>query len=298
MIDEDDNGTENNSGESMTAIISGAAPKQLRQAYVVVPAKLRLVTLCAFLKSTFGVAGVRCEQRKNKLVIFLSCCGSVDFIYKLLGEVGGGQANTQTNKSKTTTSSESSPNQNDDSDTNDDEIKSTTTTQSSSVPIALMGSLLPNIPLYKLHGNMPQNDRSRVYTEFCAASQGVLVCTDVAARGLHLPQVDQIIQYDVPCDIRDYVHRVGRTARLGKEGDALLFLLPSEMAYIDILKGQGMQTILVAMEDILSRLTNSNRRSDYEQMATQLQLQFERWVLSQNEASNSKEKLIISKMIS
>ncbi|RKP22289.1 P-loop containing nucleoside triphosphate hydrolase protein, partial [Syncephalis pseudoplumigaleata] len=142
-----------------------------------------------------------------------------------------------------------------------------------------------NTPLYRLHGNMPQTDRQRVYTEFCAASQGVLVCTDVAARGLHLPGVDQIVQYDAPCDIRDYAHRVGRTARLGKEGDALLFLLPSEMAYVDVLKGQGMQTILVAMEDILGRLCGSGRRNDFEQAATQLQLQFERWVLHQTEAA-------------
>ncbi|KAI8049712.1 P-loop containing nucleoside triphosphate hydrolase protein [Syncephalis plumigaleata] len=275
-------------GESMASSLAGAAPEQLRQSYVVVPAKLRLVTLCAFLKSAFGVSGVRCEQRKNKLVIFLSCCSSVDFIYKLLGEIGKEAANnTSSSKSKpTTTSTSGSSSQSEDSEADEDETKSTNTTKSSSaVPIALMGSLLPNIPLYKLHGNMPQNDRSRVYTEFCAASKGVLVCTDVAARGLHLPQVDQIVQYDVPCDIRDYAHRVGRTARLGKEGDALLFLLPSEMAYVDILKGQGMQTILVAMEDILGRLTSSNRRSDYEQVATHLQLQFERWVLSQAEAA-------------
>ncbi|RKP22588.1 P-loop containing nucleoside triphosphate hydrolase protein, partial [Syncephalis pseudoplumigaleata] len=80
------NDDDDDEDDAPAASLSGAAPKQLRQSYVVVPAKLRLVTLCAFLKSTLGVPGVRCEQRKHKVVIFLSCCASVDFIYKLLAE--------------------------------------------------------------------------------------------------------------------------------------------------------------------------------------------------------------------
>ena len=62
------------------------------------------------------------------------------------------------------------------------------------------------------------------------------MCTDVAARGLDIPKVDWIIQYDPPDDPRDYIHRVGRTARAGKDGKSLLFLLPSELGFLRYLK--------------------------------------------------------------
>lgn len=58
----------------------------------------------------------------------------------------------------------------------------------------------------------------------------------MAARGLDIPKVDWIIQFDPPDDPRDYIHRVGRTARAGKEGKSLLFLLPSELGFLRFLK--------------------------------------------------------------
>ncbi len=69
------------------------------------------------------------------------------------------------------------------------------------------------------------------------ADKGILLCTDVAARGLDIPAVDWIIQYDPPDDPREYIHRVGRTAR-GKEGRgrALLLLLPEELGFLKYLK--------------------------------------------------------------
>jgi ATP-dependent RNA helicase DDX18/HAS1 len=62
------------------------------------------------------------------------------------------------------------------------------------------------------------------------------LCTDVAARGLDIPRVDWIVQYDPPDDPRDYIHRVGRTARAGKVGKSLLFLLESELGFLRYLK--------------------------------------------------------------
>ena len=62
------------------------------------------------------------------------------------------------------------------------------------------------------------------------------MCTDVAARGLDIPRVDWIVQYDPPDDPRDYIHRVGRTARAGKVGKSLLFLLESELGLLRYLK--------------------------------------------------------------
>lgn len=63
-----------------------------------------------------------------------------------------------------------------------------------------------------------------------------MLCTDVAARGLDIPRVDWIIQFDPPDDPRDYIHRVGRTARAGKVGKSLMFLLESELGFLRYLK--------------------------------------------------------------
>jgi superfamily II DNA/RNA helicase len=69
------------------------------------------------------------------------------------------------------------------------------------------------------------------------AEKGILLCTDLAARGLDIPAVDWIIQYDPPDDPKEYIHRVGRTARgRSGRGRALLFLLPEEIGFLRYLK--------------------------------------------------------------
>ncbi|KAG1240304.1 hypothetical protein G6F68_017794 [Rhizopus microsporus] len=81
-------------------------------------------------------------------------------------------------------------------------------------PVSQISTLLGEKSVFRLHGELNQQIRSETFSEFSKASAGVLFCTDVAARGLDLPNVDRIIQYDVPTDLKDYVHRAGRTARL------------------------------------------------------------------------------------
>lgn len=85
-------------------------------------------------------------------------------------------------------------------------------------------------------GKQKQQKRTATFFEFSNALAGVLLCTDVAARGLDIPAVDWIIQFDPPDDSRDYIHRAGRTARAGKVGKSLLFLLPSELGFLRFLK--------------------------------------------------------------
>ena len=74
-----------------------------------------------------------------------------------------------------------------------------------------------------LSGDVPQTKRQRLLGEFQNGEFPVLVATDVAARGLHIPEVTHVFNYDLPQDPEDYVHRIGRTARAGASGDAISF---------------------------------------------------------------------------
>lgn len=94
-----------------------------------------------------------------------------------------------------------------------------------------------DLPVLELHGKLKQQARTNRFFEFCNASSGTLICTDVAARGLDIPEVDWVIQFDPPDDPRDYIHRVGRTARGSQgKGRSLMFLLPSEIGFLKLLK--------------------------------------------------------------
>jgi len=94
-----------------------------------------------------------------------------------------------------------------------------------------------DIPVLELHGRQKQQKRTNTFFEFVNSDTGILLCTDVAARGLDIPAVDWIIQYDPPDDPKEYIHRVGRTARgLNRSGHALLFLLPTELGFLRFLK--------------------------------------------------------------
>ncbi|XP_053674825.1 probable ATP-dependent RNA helicase pitchoune [Anopheles nili] len=94
-----------------------------------------------------------------------------------------------------------------------------------------------DLPVISIHGKQKQAKRTSVFFQFCNAETGILLCTDVAARGLDIPAVDWIVQYDPPNDTKEYIHRVGRTAR-GEDlcGHALLMLRPEELGYLKYLK--------------------------------------------------------------
>ena len=74
-----------------------------------------------------------------------------------------------------------------------------------------------------LSGDVPQKKRQRLFQEFSEGKLPVLVATDLAARGLHIPDVSHIFNFDLPQNAEDYVHRIGRTARAGASGDAVSF---------------------------------------------------------------------------
>ena len=79
-----------------------------------------------------------------------------------------------------------------------------------------------------IHGDLRQSKRDRVITSFRKGLKRILIATDVAARGLDIPLIQHVINYDLPQVPEDYVHRIGRTARAGTEGSALTFLTPDD----------------------------------------------------------------------
>ncbi|XP_072488902.1 ATP-dependent DNA helicase DDX31 isoform X2 [Notamacropus eugenii] len=169
---------------------SFAVPEKLQQHVTLVPSKLKLVILAAFILG-------KCEfEKKQKLIVFFSSCELVEFYYHLFLQtlLGGSMA----------PASGQSP------------------------------SASSRLKFLRLHGNMEQED--------------------VAARGLDLPQVTWIVQYNAPSSPAEYIHRIGRTARIGCHGSSLLILAPSEAEYVNSLASHKINVSEVKMEDILSVL--------------------------------------------
>ncbi len=96
-----------------------------------------------------------------------------------------------------------------------------------------------------IHGNLRQSKRDRVIAGFRNGKSRILIATDVAARGLDIPLIQHVINYDLPQVPEDYIHRIGRTGRAGKEGSALTFLTPNDRS----------------MWNSISRLVNPNFKS-------------------------------------
>ena len=169
------------------------------------------------LLCAFILRQVKCYHYSIKIILFVSCRNVVDFLYAILKEIEWPPSNRY--------------------------IFSDSQNQG-------LGT-----KWWKLHGNMDQKERRRVISEFSSARNGVLICTDVAARGLDVPQTDWIIQYDAPSELSDYIHRIGRTARSGKHGSSLLFLRPSEIDYLTILPKGNSKIIELQKKNIISSLS-------------------------------------------
>lgn len=95
-------------------------------------------------------------------------------------------------------------------------------------------ALVQRVRILCIHGKMKYK-RNKIFMEFRKLQSGILVCTDVMARGIDIPEVNWVLQYDPPSNASAFVHRCGRTARIGHGGSALVFLLPMEEAYINFL---------------------------------------------------------------
>ncbi|KAI8946712.1 DEAD/DEAH box helicase [Xylaria longipes] len=181
-----------------------AAPAQLKQTYLIVPGKLRLVTLIALLKSSFARRG-----SVMKAIIFISCADSVDFHFELFRN-GVGRATSE---------------------------KASLTDNTVADAAYITSPANPSVDLLKLHGSLPQPVRTATLNSFRTSNDPcVLITTDIASRGLDVPAVDLVIEYDPAFSVDDHTHRIGRTARAGRPGKAVLFIQPGcEEGYIDLL---------------------------------------------------------------
>ena len=201
-------------------------PSTLKQYFVIVPAKLRLVCLISFLVK-FGF-----RNENGKIIVFFSSKSSTELHCHLL-----------------------------ESEVVKEHILSTQS------------------EVYKLHGDMIPKERNEVFRKFKRCKKGILLSTDVAARGLDLPRVNWIVQYSCPTQIEDYIHRVGRTARIGSEGEALLFLLPSEVKYISALEAKNIEIKKLGLFDILKYLDPKSGKKynqcSIERLATDVQNKLE-----------------------
>ncbi|PKY03718.1 putative ATP dependent RNA helicase [Aspergillus campestris IBT 28561] len=245
-------------------------PAQLKQSYALVPSKLRLVALTGFLKRTFMRKG-----SVMKAIVFVSCADSVDFHFKLFS-----RPKEEEEKSS-------------DKEESDAEEKQKTAEASANgtiAPATDFSNPANPVTLYRLHGSLPQHVRTSTLGSYAKNREpSVLICTDVASRGLDLPNVDLVIEYDPAFSAEDHLHRIGRTARLGRDGRALLFLQPGcEENYVDILKRSyrdgGKTLARHTANDILQRGFGGNVQSggkgkNWEVKATDWQMDAERWAL-------------------
>jgi ATP-dependent RNA helicase DeaD len=105
-----------------------------------------------------------------------------------------------------------------------------------------------------LHGDIPQQQRERTIAQLKAGKVDIVVATDVAARGLDVERISHVVNYDIPYDSQTYVHRIGRTGRAGRNGEAILFVAPREQNMLRIIERATRQPIermqLPTVEDV------------------------------------------------
>ncbi|CEL03136.1 Putative ATP-dependent RNA helicase dbp7 [Aspergillus calidoustus] len=277
--DPEDEGGEKKDGDDEDAAFR--VPAQLKQSYAIVASKLRLVTLTAYMKRTFMRKG-----SVMKAIIFVSCADSVNFHFEVFTRKLQAQVGAEEKQDSSSS----------DEDTNKKEKE-----EEKPTPASIAGTIAPAtafsnpsnaVTMFKLHGSLPQHVRTSTLQSFAKnRDPSVLICTDVASRGLDLPNVDLVVEYDPAFSADEHLHRIGRTARLGRDGRAHIFLLPGcEENYVEILKrgyrDGGKALTRTTADEMLKRGFGGNVESqnrDWDDKASDWQLELERWTLENPE---------------
>ncbi|XP_053601512.1 probable ATP-dependent RNA helicase DDX31 [Plodia interpunctella] len=197
-------------------------PATVNQTFLIVPMKLRFVTLCSHI-----VEHCVLNKKGGKMIVFMATLEMVDYHSELIETVLTGKNVRVKKKDKKSKHNKKK------TDEDDEENLSSESEFEVDYEKPSEGGLVPvDLDMFRLHGSMPHDQRMEVFKQFRAARNGVLICTDVAARGLDVPRVDLVLQYCAPASATDYVHRVGRTGRAAQVGAAVMFLLPSEAEFV------------------------------------------------------------------
>lgn len=134
-----------------------------------------------------------------------------------------------------------------------------------------------------LHGKLSQTKRLGALNKFKSGDRSILVATDVASRGLHIPDVDIVVNYDIPQSTKDYIHRVGRTARIGKSGRAINLVSQYDIEYFQKIEeyiGKKMDLYPTEEDQVLVLM---ERVSEAQRMAT---------IEMRNESTKKKKKRV------
>ncbi|MEM7563963.1 MAG: DEAD/DEAH box helicase [Pseudomonadota bacterium] len=115
-----------------------------------------------------------------------------------------------------------------------------------------------------LNGDIAQKNRERIIAQLKAGKLDILVATDVAARGLDVERISHVVNYDIPHDTEAYVHRIGRTGRAGREGDAILFVAPRERRMLQAIEKATRKEIEL-MELPSTDMVNNRRIEKFKQ---------------------------------
>ena len=118
-----------------------------------------------------------------------------------------------------------------------------------------------------INGDIAQNQRERTIKRLKSGQVDLLVATDVAARGLDVDRISHVINFDIPLDTESYVHRIGRTGRAGREGDAILFVAPREKRMLSTIE-RVTKNKIDKMELPSTELINEKRREQFKQKIT------------------------------
>ena len=191
----------NNSNISSNYYLSSLKQQNITQYYSYINDEYRLIHLIAFLYNNLF----------QKIIIFVSTCDLCEYLSKIItdieidinykSEIGQNLKESKTKSSK-----------------NDSQEKF----------IHLF-----NQKTYKLHGKMKHEERKIVFNDFNDDNTGILIATDVAARGLDFKDINWVIHYDINPDIKEYINRIGRTARIDNTGNSILFLMQNERKLLD-----------------------------------------------------------------
>ncbi|EDW65518.2 probable ATP-dependent RNA helicase CG8611 isoform X1 [Drosophila virilis] len=252
--------------EDVTGVLS--IPENLQLSYVVVPPKLRLVTISALLAKELAAS-----PKQFKAIVFMSTTEMVNFHHDVLNEALTRRVLDEDDEQL----AKEEPEADDDDDAE--------------------RPLLQGLRFFKLNGSMTQTERQGVFRGFRDCASCVLLATDVVGRGIDVPDIKLVVQYTPPQTTADFVHRVGRTARAGRRGRAVLFLAPSEAQFVRHLESKRIRIMQGDMYAYLQALMPRDAEArTVQEAASNLQHKFQSLLEEDRELHDKSCKAFVSWM--